>query len=666
MALTATQTVSAYDVDQIRADFPILKSRIQGRPLIYLDNGATTQKPQAVITALSKYYLAQNANIHRGVYALSAMATDLYEAARQKVQKFLNAAEPQSIIFTRGTTEAINLVASSYGRANLKAGDQIILSAMEHHSNIVPWQILCAQTGAELRVIPFNDAGELDMDAFASLLNEKTKIVSIVHLSNSLGTINPVARIIEQAHRVGAVVMVDGAQWVAHGKTDVQALDADFYAFSGHKIYGPTGIGVLYGKAALLEAMPPYQGGGDMISSVTFEQTTWNVIPTRFEAGTPNIAGAIGLGAAIDYVSGIGVDAMASHEQALLEYATQQVDEMGGIRVIGRAGHKGSVLSMVVNDPPMASLDVGLLLDQEGVAVRTGHHCCQPVMDRFGIPGTVRASLGCYNTMADVDALVAGLKKTIASQYRKGGGDQTGAGGMQTGRQVGQEMAQSVEASNAKPTVAQGSDAPIDKPEVAGDELIEAFEFLGDWETRHQFIIEMGEKMPRMDEALKMDANLVKGCQSRVWLWAHKRPGTRDVLDFVADSDAAITRGLVAMLHRIYSGRNAADILAYPAEQLFLKLDLEQHLSPTRRNGLHGMVQRIRALARALTAHGTGESVMAAREDQATGATGDSVAGGGTNGGGVHGDGENVAGANVVGAGIQPGFDAQGVRVIVK
>lgn len=397
----------AFDVARIRADFPILKQTVHGKPLVYLDNAATTQKPQVVIDALNRYYAAENANIHRGVYTLSQLATALHEEAREKVQRFINAAESREIIFTRGTTESINLVASSFGRRFLKADDEIILSGMEHHSNIVPWQLVCEQTGARLRVIPFTDHGELMLEEYQKLLNRRTRLVAIVHVSNSLGTLNPVKEIIELAHRQDVPVLVDGAQWVSHGRTDVRGLDCDFYAFSGHKMFGPTGIGVLYGKARLLEAMPPYQGGGDMISSVSFAETTYNDLPYKFEAGTPHIAGAIGLGAAIDYLNSIGLDNVAAYERHLLAYATDRLSQVPGLRLVGTARQKAGVISFMLDG--IHPHDIGTILDGEGIAVRTGHHCCQPVMDRLGIPATARASLAAYNTTDEIDALVAGI-----------------------------------------------------------------------------------------------------------------------------------------------------------------------------------------------------------------------------------------------------------------
>lgn len=400
---------STLDVARIREDFPILSQRIHGKPLVYLDNAATSQKPQAVIDALAKYYSSQNANIHRGVHALSEIATYEYEKARGKVKLFLNAADSREIIFVRGTTEAINLVAQSYGRKFIKAGDEIIISAMEHHSNIVPWQLLCEQTGAVLRVIPMNDDGELLIDEYEKLLSDKTKFVSVVYLSNSLGTINPVKHIIKRAHERSVPVLVDGAQSTSHLAVDVQDLDCDFYVFSGHKVFGPTGIGALYGKTRLLEAMPPYQGGGDMISSVTFEKTTYNVLPYKFEAGTPNIADVIALGAAIDYVHNIGLDTISSYERELLNYATEKLSALNGIRLIGTAKEKASVVSFVMDN--VHAHDIGTIVDREGIAIRTGHHCTQPVMKRFGIPATARASFAFYNTTDEIDALVKALFK---------------------------------------------------------------------------------------------------------------------------------------------------------------------------------------------------------------------------------------------------------------
>lgn len=397
------------DVQAIRAEFPILEHTVRGRPLVYLDNAATSQKPRFVIDAITRYYEDENANIHRGVHYLSERATEDYENSRVRAQRFLNAAKSNEIIFVRGATEGINLVAQTYGRTHVGPGDEVLITAMEHHSNIVPWQMLCAEKGAKLRVTPINDRGELLIDEFEKLLGPRTKIAAFTHVSNALGSINPVRRMTEMAHRRHIPVLIDGAQAVPHMAVDIQTIDCDFYTFSGHKVYGPTGIGVLYGKEALLEAMPPYQGGGDMISSVTFEKTTYNKLPYKFEAGTPDIAGAIGLGAALDYVTDVGMDAVAAYEHELLEYGTEKLSVIPGLRLIGTAAEKAGVLSFVLKD--IHPHDVGTILDQEGIAIRTGHHCSQPVMDRFGIPATARASLAIYNTREDIDALAKGIER---------------------------------------------------------------------------------------------------------------------------------------------------------------------------------------------------------------------------------------------------------------
>lgn len=398
-------------VERIRRNFPLLRQQVHGKPLVYLDNAATTQKPQVVIDTLSQYYATENANVHRGIHALSEQATQRYEGAREKVRRFLHAKDTQEIIFVRGTTEAINLVAQSYGRTFLSAGDEIVISAMEHHSNIVPWQILCEQIGASLRIIPFNHKGELLLREYENLLTEHTKLVAIVHVSNALGTINPAKEIVKIAHRRGIPVLVDGAQAASHFTVDVQELDCDFYAFSGHKLYGPTGIGVLYGKADLLDRMPPYQGGGEMISVVTFEKTHYNTLPYKFEAGTPNIAGVIGLGAALDYVQELGLERITAYEQGLLVHATAALGPIPGLRIIGTAAEKVSVLSFVLDCAHPH--DIGTILDQEGIAIRAGHHCAMPAMQRFGVPATARASFAFYNTHREIEALARAIYKVI-------------------------------------------------------------------------------------------------------------------------------------------------------------------------------------------------------------------------------------------------------------
>ena len=400
-----------FDVERIRRDFPVLSRLVHGKPLIYLDNAATSQKPQVVIDTLTRYYAEENSNVHRGVHFLSERATQAYEGARANVQRFLNAADAREIIFVRGATEGINLVAQSYGRTHMRAGDEIIISAMEHHSNIVPWQMLCEEKGAVLRVIPINEDGEVLLDEYERLLNPRTKFVALGHVSNALGTINPVKQMIEMAHGWGVPVLIDGAQAAPHLPVDVQELDCDFYVFSGHKVLGPTGIGILYGKADLLEEMPPYQGGGDMILSVTFEKTRYNTLPYKFEAGTPHIAGVIGLGAAIDYLRGVGLDRIAAYEQELLAYGTNALSTVPGLRLIGTAKEKAGVLSFVLEG--VHAHDLGTILDREGIAIRAGHHCAMPVMQRFGVPATARASLAFYNTRAELEALGRAIPKAI-------------------------------------------------------------------------------------------------------------------------------------------------------------------------------------------------------------------------------------------------------------
>jgi cysteine desulfurase/selenocysteine lyase len=402
----------AFDVKRIREDFPILKQKVHGKPLVYLDNAATSQKPAKVIDAILRFYTHDCSNVHRGVHLLSERATEAYEGARTKTQRFLNAPDSREIVFVRGTTEGINLVAQSYGRQNVKAGDEVLITAMEHHSNIVPWQILCEEKNAVLRVAPINDRGELILEEFEKLLNACTRMVAVAHVSNALGTINPVRQLIQMAHGMNVPVLVDGAQATPHMQVDVQELGCDFYALSGHKVFGPTGIGALYGKAELLDSMPPFQGGGDMISSVTFEKTIYNVIPYKFEAGTPNIADTIGLGAALDYVNEVGLANITSYEHALLSYATEAISQIPGVRIIGTAREKAGVISFVLEG--VHAHDVGTILDREGIAVRTGHHCAQPVMDRFGVPATVRASLAFYNTKQEINALAAGIQRVKA------------------------------------------------------------------------------------------------------------------------------------------------------------------------------------------------------------------------------------------------------------
>jgi cysteine desulfurase/selenocysteine lyase len=518
----------------------------------------------------------------------------LYEEAREKVRGFLNAREAAEIIYTRGTTEAINLVGSSWGRSNLKSGDEVIISAAEHHSNIVPWQLICEQTGAVLKVIPVNDGGELRMDEYQRLLSPRTKMVAVTHLSNALGTIVDVQRITELAHGVGAKVLIDGAQWVAHFPTDVQAIGCDFYCFSGHKLYGPTGIGVLYGRREVLDAMPPYQGGGDMIETVTFEKTTYAPLPNKFEAGTPNIAGAIGLGAAIEYLNALGFSQIA-YEHDLLEYATKRLSEIPGLRIVGTAAKKASVISFVMEDPPIASLDIGMGLDREGVAVRTGHHCCMPLMNHYKIPGTARVSLAMYNTRADVDALVAGLKKIQA---------QAAAARESTGEQ---ETNLKSQISDLKFPPAAGS-----SPNAIAEELAEVFEFLEEKNAKNEQLLDFAKVLPRYFETLKRLTERVPGCMSQVYIVARKTPGTKDRFEFVADADAEIVRGEIAILQKLYSGQRAQDVLNFDIDAFFTRIGLEHFLTNQRRTGLASMVNRIRLQAQAI------ESAAAAATATAT------------------------------------------------
>jgi cysteine desulfurase/selenocysteine lyase len=566
---TETKQRPAFDVERIRRDFPILQQQVHGKPLVYLDNAASSQKPTAVIEALKHYYENDHANVHRAVHALSERASELYEQARVTVQKFIGAPCLRELIFTRGTTEAINLVAQTFGRVHVHAGDEVIVTALEHHSNIVPWQVLCWEKHANLRVVPVTDDGELRLDELEKLINPATKIISVAHVSNALGTVNPIKKIIDLAHKCGVFVVIDGAQAVPHLKVDVRELDCDFYVFSGHKMYGPTGIGGLYGKPQHLELMPPYQTGGDMISYVSFAKTTWNELPFKFEAGTPNIAGAIGLAAAVDYIEGIGREAIAEHEHRLLAYGTERVSAIPGLRIIGTAKDKAGVLSFVVDG--MSALDVGTQLDLEGVAVRTGHHCCQPLMERYGIAGTARASFAMYSTLAEVDVFADALEKIAASVRPRA-------------------TAPALAPVKYPPAAAK-------TPSAAADELIEFFDAVDDWAEKYQYLIEIGSKLPPMPEVLKTEPNRVKRCQSTVFMHARTKPGTRDVVEFLADSDADIVRGELALLERLYCGQRAGDILAFDIQGFMERVGLEQHLSPGRRTGLSEMIARVKHYA---------------------------------------------------------------------
>ncbi len=578
--MTVAKT-SVIDVAAIRRDFPILSRKVRGKPLVYLDNASTTHKPAAVIAALDSFYQQGNANIHRGAHTLDQDATRLYEAARCRVAEFIGAADVREIVFTRGTTESINLLAQTFGRLHLREGDEILLSQMEHHSNIVPWQLVARETGAVIRVIPLTANGDLDMAAYRKLLSQQTKLVAVCHASNALGTANPVAEIVEAAHAVGARVLIDGAQWVGHRPVDVQELDVDFYAFSGHKLFGPTGIGVLYGKRTLLEDLPPWQGGGDMIETVSFAGTTYAEVPARFEAGTPHIAGAIGLAAAIDYLQGLDWEAIAAHESNLLQRAAAGLQQIPEVKLTAQPTEQVGVLSFTVPDLPLGSLDIGVQLDLQGIAVRTGHHCCQPLMDYLSLTSTVRISVALYNTVAEIDALVAAVER-IATAARKMAQKQTTA---------------------ASPV----AEADLVYPAATAPSLARAaarietlFEFLPDWEARYQQIIEFGQKLPTMPVSLKTDENYVQGCQSTVHLAVRLQPGSTDRIEFLADSDADIVRGLAAILQRVYSGQTAAEIAAFDADAFLARLGLDRNLSLTRRNGLAAMIGRLRAAASAV------------------------------------------------------------------
>jgi cysteine desulfurase/selenocysteine lyase len=567
-----------FDVDRVREQFPILKLKVHGKPLVYLDNAATTQKPQAVIDRITRYYTQENANIHRGVYWLSQVATDAYEAARRTVRKFINAREDRECLFVRGSTEGVNLVAHSFGRAFLKRGDEILVSGLEHHSNIVPWQLAAEEFGAVIKPIPIDDRGEIVMGEYAALLQSgRVKLVTVNQLSNSLGTINDVKSMARLAHDARARILVDGAQWVAHYPTDVQDLGVDFYAFSGHKLYGPTGSGVLYGTRELLEAMPPYHGGGDMIETVRFEKTTYAELPNKFEAGTPDIAGVVGMSAAIEYVSKLGFDAIARYEDELTRYLTEQVAQVEGVRIIGTAGRKGGICSFVIDDPPMAAHDVGVLLDLQGIAVRTGHHCCMPVMERLKVPATVRASLAIYNTREEVDRLVAALRAIIAEQRRS--------------------------APQSRPSDEIVFPGPSGRsPQAVADELAEVFEFLDDPQSKNEQILDYAKHLPRRFHLLKDLTQRVPGCMSQVYMIGRRSPRDPHRFEFVADADAEIVRGEIAMLEKLYSGQRAADVVSFDVDSFFRRIGLESFLTQQRRTGLGSMVKRIREQAAQIAA----------------------------------------------------------------
>ena len=566
----------AFDVDAVRRQFPILATEMNGRPLAYLDNAATTQKPRAVIDAISRYYERDNANVHRGVYSLSQRATAAFDDGRAAVARFLNAPEPAECLFVRGVTEAINLVAFSWGRQNLKEGDEVLLSALEHHSNIVPWQLAAEATGAVVRTLPMRKNGELDLDRLPEFVTGRTRMVAVQHVSNALGIVHDVRRIVAAARGVGALVLIDGAQAVAHLPTDVRALDCDFHCFSAHKLFGPTGVGVLWGRRALLEGMSPYHGGGDMIEEVTWGRTTYAPIPAKFEAGTPDIAGVVGLAAAVGFVESIGLDAVRRREDALLAHATERLRAVPGLRILGDVPGRAAVASFVLEDPPVSSLDVGTKLDALGVAVRTGHHCAQPLMDAFGIAGTARASFAFYNTFEEIDRLAEGLMKIVQDAKRRSENPAADSGEFRW------------------------PEPKADSIEAAAAALVEDVSFLKEaGEDPREFILDLGRHLPPMPASAKNEATHVKGCMSQVWLTARHRPGTADGLDFLADSDAELVKGLIGVLQHVFSGQSAAAIADYDVEALLRRLDFQNLISVQRRSGVEAMIRRIQSLARA-------------------------------------------------------------------
>jgi cysteine desulfurase / selenocysteine lyase len=571
-------------IASIRRDFPILETRMHGKPLIYFDNAATTQKPQAVIDAIVHYYSHDNANIHRGLYELSQRATDRYESARKTIAQFLGGVDPDECIFTRGTTEGINLIATTWGGTHLGPGDEIVLTGLEHHSNIVPWQMVCRATGAKIRVVQPNSEGEIDLADFRRALSTRTKLVSVQHISNSLGTVHDIKAMIELSHDAGALVLVDGAQSIAHLPTRLPELGCDFFVFSGHKLYGPTGIGVLWGRRAIMEVLPPFLGGGDMIKTVSFEESTYADLPNRFEAGTPHIAGAIGLAAAVDYVQSIGFEVIQRHESVLLNRMNAVMSQIPGVRIIGSAKDRAATVSFVVDEPPIAPMDIALALSNEGIAIRTGHHCCMPLMNHLGIPGTCRASMAIYNTTQEIDRFGQVLIQ-ILDEHRN--------------RISSQTREKSGTVDEGRPLVGGIVFAPSSglSPDEVASELTEDFLFCDDPQSKTQYLLELGEQLPRSFDQLKAITTSVPGCMSEVYLIGRPTGPDSSRIELAGDSNAEIVRGLIALLQKLLSGQSAKDVLDFNLEEFFRRIGLEHFITSQRRSGLGGMVQRIQTLA---------------------------------------------------------------------
>jgi cysteine desulfurase / selenocysteine lyase len=577
--------MNQFDVEQIRQDFPILSTMMCGKPLVYFDNGATTQKPRTVIDTICKFYEAENANIHRGAYDLSRQATDKFEVARATVAQFLGGVNPKECIFTSGTTEGINLLAHSWGWTRLQRGDEVLVSGLEHHSNIVPWELACGATGASLKHARTNKDGSIDVADFRSKLNPRTKLVALQATSNALGTIHDLDALIQAAKEVGALVLVDGAQAVAHQPTNLLKLGCDFFVFSGHKLFGPTGIGVLWGRKSLLESLPPYKGGGDMIETVSFEGSTFADLPHRFEAGTPNISGALGLAVAIKYVQAVGLDRIQTYENHLLQYATAAVSSIKGVRIVGTAPKKVATISFVIDEPFISLLDISEGLNQEGIATRIGHHCCMPLMNELGIAGTCRASLAFYNTEYEVDLLVNALERMIEKRVAqlkniapspKIDGDTL-------------ELAELFEKHSA-------GAGRLSIDEVA-DELEEEFDLVDSELEKNTILNELGQKLPKTFAHLKAHTPAVSGCMSEVYLAGRPIAAQPDRIEFVGDSNNDLVRGLIALLQQLFSGQRAEDIQAFDLESFIRRIGLDKFVTLQRRNGLAGMAKRIHAFA---------------------------------------------------------------------